>query len=120
MDQVFGENDWSVESVVVDLNELFRYKPMAFEFNGFDAYGDNTTQTPIWIRPRSLMSANKKHKKSLRKDYIQIVGHTGMKRIDIDGSDKFTGGRYYFIDTMETSGEYLIIQDNNINVNSVK
>jgi hypothetical protein len=43
-----------------------------------------------------------------------------MKRIDIDGSDKFTGGRYYFIDTMETSGEYLIIQDNNINVNSVK
>jgi hypothetical protein len=120
MDQVFGENDWSVESVVVDLNELFRYKPKAFEFNGFDAYGDNTTQTPIWIRPRSLMSANKKHKKSLRKDYIQIVGHTGMKRIDIDGSDKFTGGRYYFIDTMETSGDYLVIQDNNINVNSVK
>jgi predicted MPP superfamily phosphohydrolase len=120
MDQVFGENDWSVESVVVDLNELFRYKPMSFEFNGFDAYGDNTTQTPIWIRPRSLMSANKKHKKSLRKDYIQIVGHTGMKRIDISGSDKFTGGRYYFIDTMETSGEYLVIQDNNLSVNSVK
>ncbi len=120
MDQVFGENDWTIENVVVDLNELFRYKPMSFEFNGFDAYGDNTTQTPIWIRPRSLMSANKKHKKSLRKEYIQIVGHTGMKRIDIDGSDKFTGGRYYFIDTMETSGEYLIIQDNNINVNSVK
>lgn len=120
MDQVFGENDWSIESVVVDLNELFRYKPKAFEFNGFDAYGDNTTQTPIWIRPRSLMQANKKHTKSLRKDYIQIVGHTGMKRIDIDGSDKFTGGRYYFIDTMETSGDYLVIQDNNISVNSVK
>jgi len=120
MDQVFGENDWSVESVVVDLNELFRYKPKAFEFNGFDAYGDNTTQTPIWIRPRSLMQANKKHTKSLKKDYIQIVGHTGMKRIDIDGSDKFTGGRYYFIDTMETSGEYLVIQDNSLSVNSVK
>jgi predicted MPP superfamily phosphohydrolase len=120
MDEVFGENDWSVESVVVDLNELFRYKPKAFEFNGFDAYGDNTTQTPIWIRPRSLMSANKKHEKSLRKDYIQIVGHTAMRRIDIDGSDKFTGGRYYFIDTMEVSGDYLVIQDNNITVNSVK
>jgi predicted MPP superfamily phosphohydrolase len=120
MDQVFGKDDWSKESVVVDLNELFRYKPKAFEFNGFDAYGDNTTQTPIWIRPRSLMQANKKHTKSLKKDYIQIVGHTGMKRIDIDGSDKFTGGRYYFIDTMETSGEYLVIQDNNITVNSVK
>ena len=120
MDQVFGENDWSVENVVVDLNELFRYKPMAFEFNGFDAYGDNTTQTPIWIRPRSLMSANKKHKKSLRKDYIQIVGHTQMKRLDLEGGDKFTGGRYYFVDTMETSGDYLIIEDNKLRVNSVR
>jgi hypothetical protein len=120
MDEVFGENDWSIDNIVVDLNELFRYKPMAFEFNGFDAYGDNTTQTPIWIRPRSLMSANKKHKKSLRKDYIQIVGHTQMRRLDISGSDKFTGGRYYFIDTMETSGEYLIIENNKLRVNSVK
>ncbi len=83
-------------------------------------FGDNTTQTPIWIRPRSLMSANKKHKKSLRKDYIQIVGHTQMRRLDISGSDKFTGGRYYFIDTMETSGEYLIIENNKLRVNSVK
>ena len=120
MDQVFGENDWTIENVVVDLNELFRYKPKAFEFNGFDAYGDNTTQTPIWIRPRSLMQANKKHTKSLKKDYIQIVGHTGMKRLDLTGSDKFTGGRYYFIDTMETTGEYLVIQENNLTVNSVK
>jgi predicted MPP superfamily phosphohydrolase len=120
MDQVFGENDWSIENIVVDLNEMFKYKPMSFEFNGFDSSGDNTTQTPIWIRPRSLMSANKKHKKSLKKDYIQIVGHTAMRRINLEDSDKFTGGRYYFIDTMETSGDYLVIQDNNITVNSVK
>jgi len=120
MDQVFGKGDWSKESVVVDLNELFRYKPKAFEFNGFESSGDSTTQTPIWIRPRSLMSVNKKHEKGLKKDYIQIVGHTQMKKIDLEGSDKFTGGRYYFIDTMETSGDYLVIQDNNITVNSVK
>ena len=120
MDQVFGENDWSIENIVVDLNEMFKYKPKAFDFNGFDSTGDNTTQTPIWIRPRSLMSANKKHKKSLKKDYIQIVGHTAMQKIDLTGSDKFTGGRYYFIDTMDTSGQYLVIQDNNITVNSVK
>jgi predicted MPP superfamily phosphohydrolase len=119
MDEVFGENDWTIENVVVDLNEMFRYKPKAFEFNGFDAYGDNTTQTPIWIRPRSLMSANKKHDKGLKKDYIQIVGHTGMKKLDLKGSDQFTGGRYYFIDTMETSGDYLIIEDNQLRTNSV-
>jgi hypothetical protein len=120
MDEMFGENDWSIENVVVDLNELFRYKPKAFDFNGFESSGDNTTQTPIWIRPRSLMSVNKKHKKGLKKDYIQIVGHTTMRRIDLEGSDKFTGGRYYFIDTMDTSGDYLVIQDNQITVNSIR
>ena len=120
MDQVFGENDWELDNVAYDLNEMFKYKPKAFEFNGFDGYGDNTTQTPIWIRPRSLMQANKKHDKGLKKKYIQVVGHTGMKRIDLNGSDQFTGGRYYFIDTMELSGDYLIIEDNNLKVNSVK
>ena len=119
MDEVFGSNGWQTYNVEEDLNELFRYKPKAFEFNGFDAYGDNTTQTPIWIRPRSLMSANKKHDKGLKKEYIQIVGHTGMKRIDLKGSDQFTGGRYYFIDTMETSGDYLIIEDNKLRTNSI-
>lgn len=120
MDQVFGKDDWSKESIVVDLNELFRYKPKAFEFNGFDGHGDNTTQTPIWIRPRSLMSVNKKHEKGLKKDYIQIVGHTQMRRLDLTGSDKFTGGRYYFIDTMDTSGDYLVIEDSILRTNSVK
>jgi hypothetical protein len=66
------------------------------------------------------MAANKKHKKSLKKDYIQIVGHTTMRKIDLKGNDLFTGGRYHFIDTMETSGNYLVIQDNQITVNSVR
>ena len=120
MDRVFGPDDWSKESVVVDLNELFKYKPKAFEFSGLESSGDNAMQTPIWIRPRSLMHANKTHEKGLKKDYIQIVGHTQMNKLDLTGSDKFTGGRYYFIDTMDSSGEYLIIQDNNLTVNSTK
>lgn len=120
MDQVFGAEGWSKETVVPDLNELFKYKPKAFKFNGLDPYGDNACQTPIWIRPRSLMSINKRHEKGLKKDYIQIVGHTQRKRIDLEGSDKFTGGRYYFIDTFDASGDYLVVQDNIITVNSVK
>lgn len=119
MDQVFGADGWNKETIAADLNELFKHKPKAFEFNGYDSYGDNSTQTPIWIRPRSLMSANKKHEKGLKKDYIQIVGHTAMKRLDLTGSDKFTGGRYYFVDTLETSGEYLIIEDKQLRVNKV-
>ena len=120
MDKVFGPDDWSKENVVVDINEMFRYKPKAFDFTGLEPSGDNATQTPIWIRPRSLMSANKKHEKGLKKDYIQIVGHTQMHKIDLKGSDQFTGGRYYFIDTMDTSGQYLVIQDNKLTVNSIR
>jgi hypothetical protein len=108
------------ENVVVDLNELWKYKPKAFEFNGLDSSGDNACQTPIWIRPRSLMSINKRHAKGLRKDYIQIVGHTQMRKLDIEDSNKFTGGRYYFIDTMDNSGEYLIIEDDKLSTNSVR
>jgi hypothetical protein len=120
LDQVFGADGWSKETVVPDLNELFKYKPKAFQFNGFDPYGDSQTQTPIWIRPGSLMSSNKKHKNGLKKDYIQVVGHTQMKKLDLENSNKFTGGRYYFIDTMDTTGEYLVIQNNNLTVNSVR
>lgn len=120
MDEAFGSNGWQTYNVEEDLNELFRYKPMAFEFNGFEATGDNTTQTPIWIRPKSLMAANKKHPKGLKKDYIQIVGHTQMKRLNLEESNKFTGGRYYFIDTMDTSGQYLIIEDGKLSVGSVR
>ena len=120
MDKVFGPDDWSKENIVVDLNEMFRYKPKVFDFTGLEPSGDNAIQTPIWIRPRSLMSANKKHEKGLKKDYIQVVGHTQMRRLDLDGSDKFTGGRYYFIDTMDTSGQYLVIEDNKLRTNSVK
>ena len=120
MDQIFGPDDWSKENVVVDLNEMFRYKPKAFDFNGLEASGNNATQTPIWIRPRSLMHANKKHPKSLKKDYIQVVGHTQMQKIDLKGSDQFTGGRYYFIDTMDTSGDYLVIEDDKLTTNSIR
>lgn len=120
MDGRFRADGWSKDTIVVDLNELFRYKPKAFEFSGLDGYGDNTTQTPIWIRPRALMQANKKHEKGLKKDYIQIVGHTEMRRLDLEGSDKFTGGRYYFIDTMGTSGQYLIIEDDKLRTNSIR
>jgi hypothetical protein len=119
MDEVLGGN-WSEETVVEDLNEMFKYKPRAFDFNGFEPTGDNACQTPIWIRPRSLMSANKKHSKGLKNNYIQIVGHTQMKRLSVELSKQFTGGKYYFIDTMETTGEYLVHQDNKLKVNSVR
>jgi len=120
MDQVFGEGGWEKDNIVELLNEKMKYQPKAFEFNGMESSGDNTTQTPIWIRPRSLMSANKKHEKGLKNDYIQIVGHTQMHELDLVGSDKFTGGKYYFVDTLDTSGQYLIIEDGKLSTNTWK
>jgi hypothetical protein len=120
MDGEFGEEGWVEDNVVELLNDLFKYKPKSFDFNGIDPYGDNTYQTPIWIRPKSLMAVNKKHNKGLKKKYIQIVGHTQVKKLDLVGSQKSAGGRYYLIDCQESTGEYLVIQDGELSVGQTR
>jgi hypothetical protein len=86
------------------VNDLWKHKPDSFLFNGRDPYGNDTYQTPIWIRPPALMRANG----TFKKDIIQVVGHTKVDKIDIEG--KATGGYYYFIDAIG-KGQYLIIED---------
>jgi hypothetical protein len=124
MDQVFGKGEWKVENIAIDLNEMFKYKPRTFEFGEhalinkmsyLDPYGDSEDQSSIWIRPRALMRANKD---TLRKKVIQVVGHTEKEQIDKKGGA--TGGRYYFIDVLGTSGEYMIIEDGKISFGSAK
>jgi predicted MPP superfamily phosphohydrolase len=126
MDSVFGNDGWKTETLVEQLNELFKYKPKSFEFgmavsikkmSYLDPYGDNEEQSPIWIRPRSLMAANRN---TLRKQVIQIVGHTQVKKLDIDGAMKSAGGRYYLIDCQGTTGEYLIIQNGELSVGQTR
>jgi hypothetical protein len=123
MDNAFGKTGWTEETIEADLNELFKYKPGMFKFgmvanlhkiSYLDPYGDNMEQSPIWIRPFSLMRANRN---TLRKKLIQVVGHTSQEQIDIKG--KATGGRYYFIDTLGTSGQYMIINNNKILFNKI-
>jgi len=122
--EFLNRNNWS-DDMEIDtfLNDLFKYKPQSFLFDSylpksiyefFDPYGDNTWQTPLWIRPRSLQRANKKT--DLKKNYIQIVGHTSQDYLDING--KSTGGRYYYIDTLD-KGEYLIYSDGEFKVGMV-
>jgi hypothetical protein len=66
------------------------------------------------------MAVNKKHDKGLKKKYIQIVGHTQVKKLDLEGSQKSAGGRYYLIDCQETTGEYLAIQDNKLIIGTTR
>lgn len=109
LDEVFGKDGWKSETIASQLNELWKEKPRAFCFNpstGYDQSGDSDTQTPIWIRPANLLRSSK----NLRKEYIQIVGHTQMRKIDLEG--KSTGKKYFFIDTLGTSKEYLIVDNN--------
>ena len=108
---------WNADNVVNKVNELFQYQPGKIAYRsykqvgdqvyGAQGYGNEAFQGPIWIRPSALMTANKK---TLRKKIIQVVGHTPQDNIDIEG--KATGGRYYFIDTLEyNQGQYLIVKD---------
>lgn len=86
------------------INNLWKYKPLVFNFYGFDPYGDNVTQTPIWVRPESLM----RDAKGLVP--VQVVGHTGQKKIDIEG--KATGKKFFFIDTLGHEARQYLIIDN--------
>jgi hypothetical protein len=56
------------------VNAALVSQPELFSFNGWEPYGDEVQQGPLWIRPRSLL-------KDAYKGHSQIVGHTITKNI---------------------------------------
>jgi predicted MPP superfamily phosphohydrolase len=96
------------------INDLWKYKPQSFQFDGWKSQtGDEIGQTPIWIRPYSLI----KDSKILREaGIIQIIGHTQVKKLDVQDGKKFG---CILIDTLEESREYLIINDREFSVGQV-
>lgn len=90
----------SSEFLADEINDIFRKHPEAFKFTpstGLDNTGDSITQSPIWVRPRALLS-------DCFEGFKQVVGHThqrGVKMVD----------NVIFIDTFDTCDEYLIIKD---------
>jgi hypothetical protein len=113
MEDTFGGNVWTRETIVVDLNEMYRVKPRMFNFShlGWDPSGDSVEQGPLWIRPRSLMKSNKGDD-GLKKHFIQVVGHTQVINIfdSFTACEKAMGGRYYLVDAMENGG-YVVYED---------
>lgn len=67
----------------------------------YSPYGDNVWQSPTWVRPMSL-------KQGAVDGWTQVVGHTQQKKLTKE--DAF-GNYFYFCDTQETSGEYLVFID---------
>lgn len=111
------KNGWGEQGIVEFINDLWHYRPHKFKFadNGghSDPYGDDEFQGPLWIRPKSLMKACQEVKKTM----IQVVGHTAVKEIDAKG--KATGGRYYFIDCLDNTPEYLVYENKQIKINKL-
>lgn len=70
--------DFENDNVEVFVNDLLKYKPNTFDFTPgkrSDPYGDDTSQTPIWIRRPSL--ANCRYG-----DYVHVIGHTHTKKVE--------------------------------------
>lgn len=108
-------NNIDAMNVEKSINDLFGYNPNAFRFTSGEYgsnNGDDITQSPIWVRPRSLYMDK-------IANYIQVVGHTTHDTITgLNGSMKlYTRGMMIetsgviFIDTLGGSGEYLQIVD---------
>ena len=93
-------NNIDINNIEEQINDLFLYKPNSFKFTvgeNYDNYGDDICQTPIWVRPRSLVMDR-------ISNYIHVVGHTTQDKLLIYETA-------IFIDTLGTSGEYLEITD---------
>lgn len=100
-------SDMTVEA---QINSLFEKDMRAFIFSPstlFDNTGESVTQPPIWVRPGALLTDP-----FMGNAYKQVVGHTQQKGIN-------TINGITFIDVLDCKKEYIIIQDNKLQKNSL-
>lgn len=93
-------NNIDLTGIDTAINNLFRQRPAAFRFtpgSNRSPYGDDVTQSPIWVRPESLYE-------DAVDGYIQVVGHTTQRRLIVQPP-------VVLIDTLGTSGEYVSVTD---------
>jgi predicted phosphodiesterase len=63
----------SAADIAKAINDTFAQFPKRFDFNGFNPFGDDPQQSPIWIRPWALEIANIAR---LNAGLVQVFGHT--------------------------------------------
>lgn len=93
-------NNINIANIVDSINSLFKNNHTAFKFTigtSRSTSGDDITQTPIWVRPESLVI-------DPIDNFVQVVGHTPQKAIQFMNN-------VILIDTLGTSKEYLLIID---------
>lgn len=98
-----GYNGESIESYI---NNLFKYKSSYFNFmmgDNLSNTGDDICQSPLWVRPHSLLE-------DCIDNYIQVVGHTIVYHLSV------IRDKIILIDTLNTSKEFLCIDDGKISI----
>jgi hypothetical protein len=93
-------NEIDLYNIEESVNVKFMKKMEAFRFEygeNLDRSGDDVTQSPIWVRIRSLL-------KDMVKGFTYIIGHTTIKELHMANS-------IIAIDCLGTSKEYLVIKD---------
>jgi hypothetical protein len=92
------------------INERFWLYPELFRFNAVDrsGSGEHKAQSPVWIRPHALVPDLFDEVE----DLIQVVGHTGVKKI------QSVDNKLILLDAPKT-GEYLLVVDGVANVGSI-
>lgn len=97
---------WFKDSGFKDLDDINNHQPSElFGFipeHPFDSSGDSITQPCVWIRPQSLV-------KDALDGYIQVVGHTPIRKITNLKSIKDEWPEIWLCDNL--SDEYLIYED---------
>ena len=102
-------NNIDTTNIVESLNDYMLYKSSVFDFNigkNFSAYGDDITQGPLWVRPKSLFQNCL--------EYIHVVGHTQTNNIEFKSFENYG---YILVDTLPNY-QYLnlLFDDNETNV----
>lgn len=102
--EVMGHDEFTIDNDFINLiNETLIYKPKAFCFRvgrNFSDFGDDITQGPIWVRPKSLLQ-NMVH------GVTCVVGHTPVDNINI----KPLNSNIILIDCLGVNKNYLIIEN---------
>lgn len=97
----FNKYELDINNVVESVNNLFKYKPNTFYFQmgrRFSNTGDDITQGPFWVRPKSLYM-------NMLDDYNFVVGHTSVEQINVFNE------KIFLVDCLDTGNQYLEITD---------
>lgn len=102
-------NSIDLNNISFSINELFRNNKIAFSFTpglSGSKSGDDKEQTPIWVRPFSLVTDK-------IDNYVQVVGHTQKEHV-------LLREHINLIDCLGKSQEYFIWEDGEKRVGKVK